>query len=273
MARDARPDGRDRPGLLSLAPWRGLHKWYLDCTTEGGEAAIAYVGRVALGRLVVPYFELLAVGPGARRRWRRLSARPTVTRVGEALELAAPKLGVRGRWEKATAALDVRLHEGPEGTIRWRCHQAGGASDLHLPDGRRLAGSGYAEELEMSLPPWALPFRELRWGRFAGSGRSVVWIDWRGGREARWLFVDGEPAETRRVEAAVVEWGGGSLEIEPGVVVREAALGRTLAGPLSRLLPPRLRDVREAKWLCPGRLRDGGTPVRGWVIHETVRWP
>jgi hypothetical protein len=277
MARDARPDGRGRPGagLLSLAPWRGLHKWYFDCATDEGEAVIAYVGRVALGRLTVPYFELLAIGPGGCRRWRRLSSRPAVSRDGETLELAAPALGVRGRWAGAGAALDVRLHGAPEGEIRWRCHQPGGTCELMLPDGRRVVGSGYAEELETSLPPWALPFRELRWGRFGGSGRSVVWIDWRGGREARWLFVDGAPVEGRRVETTAVEWGGGCLEIEPGVVVREAALGRTLAGPLAPLLPSRVRDVRETKWLCPARLHGGreASPVRGWVIHEVVRWP
>jgi hypothetical protein len=50
-----------------------LYKWYLDCTTEDGEAAIVYVGRVTLGWLKVPYLELLWVGPGGLRRWRRLS--------------------------------------------------------------------------------------------------------------------------------------------------------------------------------------------------------
>jgi hypothetical protein len=252
-----------------------LRKWYLDCTTEDGDAAIVYVGRVTLGWLSVPYFELLTVGPGGRRRWRRLSSSLQVARQGEALELVAPALGLRGRWEPTTAALDVPLLETPGGAIRWRCHQPGGASELRLPDGRRLAGSGYAEELEMSLPPWALPFQELRWGRFVARRRSVVWIDWRGGLERRWLFVDGEPVEAQRVEADRIEWAAGSLEIRPGVVVREASVGRTLAGPFARLLPRRIGQALETKWLCPARLYGGqdSLPIQGSVIHEVVRWP
>lgn len=277
MAGDTRPDGRDRLSacLLAFAPPLSLHKWYLDCTTEDGEAAIVYLGRVTLGWLAAPYFELLSIGPGGRRRWRRLSASPQVSRRGQFLELTAPALGLRGRWEATTVALDVALLEAPGGTIRWRCHQPGGASELELPDGRRLAGSGYAEELEMSLPPWALPFQELRWGRFTAGRRSVVWIDWRGGLERRWLFVDGEPVEARRVETDRVEWAAGRLEIQPGVVVREASIGRTLAGPLSSLLPRRIGQAFETKWLCRAQLHVGeaAPPIPGSVIHEVVRWP
>jgi len=261
-----------RPERTASTPFR-LHKWYLDCTTGDGEAAIVYVGRVSLGWLAVPYFELLWVGPGGRRRWRRLSSRPRVSRDGEALELAFPALGLRGRWEPEIAALDVALLDAPGGSIRWRCRQPGGGSELRLPDGRRLAGRGYAEELEMSLPPWALPFQELRWGRFTGSGRSVVWIDWRGGLDRRWVFVDGAPVAAHRVEADRVEWPAGRLEIQPGVVVREAEIGRTLVGPLARLLPRRIGRALEAKWLCPGHLHVAGSgPDRGSVIHEVVRW-
>jgi hypothetical protein len=252
-----------------------LHKWYLDCTTEDGEAAIVYVGRLTLGWLPVPYFELLLVGPSGRRRWRRLSSRPRVSRRGKALELVARALGLCGRWDPTAPALDIPLLETPGGTIRWRCHQPGGASELRLPDGRRLAGSGYAEELEMSLPPWALPFQELRWGRFAGRRRSVVWIDWRDGLERRWLFVDGEPVEAQRFEADRIEWAGGRLDIQPGVVVRDASIGRTLVGPFARLLPRRIRQAHETKWLCPADLRvaEVALPIPGSVIHEVVRWP
>jgi hypothetical protein len=274
MADDARPNRRNRLAAALFAPLR-LHKWYLDCTTTDGDAAIVYIARVFLGPLRVPYFELLSVGPSGRRRWRRLDSGPQVSREGQALELALPALGMGGRWQPTSAPLDVPLLDDPDATIRWRCHQPGGASELRLPDGRRLVGSGYAEELEVRLQRWALPFRELRWGRFTGNRHSVVWIDWRGGLERRWLFVDGEPVEARRVEVDRVEWGSGMLVIADGVVVREASVGHTLAGPFARWLLPSIGRALEAKWLCRAELhvRGAARPILGQVIHEVVRWP
>jgi hypothetical protein len=127
----------------------------------------------------------------------------------------------------------------------------------------------------MTLAPWELPFRELRWGRFVAGQRSVVWIDWRGGLERRWLFVDGEPVEARCIESDRVEWAAGSVEVQPGAVVREASVGGTLVGPLARLLPKRIGQVLETKWLSPARLHVGeaAPTVEGVVIHEVVRWP
>jgi hypothetical protein len=251
-----------------------LHKWYLDCVGDGGDAAIVYLGRVRLGGLRVHYVELLTIGRGGRReRRRRLSSRAPLSRDASGLTVAAPAMGFRGRWEPDGAGLEVALLESPEGSIRWRCHSLAGACELQLPDGQRLTGGGYAEELEMTLPPWALPFRELRWGRFAGSGRSVVWIDWREGLERRWLFVDGAAAPAQRLDLAGVAWPAGELAILPGVVIREADVGRTLLGSLAGLLPRRLGQARETKWLCPGELRVVGfEPIRGDVIHEVVRW-
>ena len=44
----------------------------------------------------------------------------------------------------------------------------------------REEGTGYAERLELSIRPWRLPIRELRWGRFVSEGASMAWIDWQG---------------------------------------------------------------------------------------------
>lgn len=258
------------PGLRALR----LHKWYLDCATRDGDAAIVYCGGITLGGLPIRYFELLAAGPGGSRRWRRLTSVPRVHRDGRTLSLEVPSIGFHGRWEPPSPPFEATLLDTPGRVVQWRCEQSCGPSELALPDGRRLVGEGYAEELELSLDPWALPFRELRWGRFTGGGRSVVWIDWRGGLERRWLFVDGQPAAAEHIDVDRVAWSTGSLDIQPGVVVRDAMVGRTLAGPFAPLLPRDLGRAIETKWLCPALLQAGqGVPIRGSVIHECVRWP
>jgi hypothetical protein len=251
-----------------------LRKWYLDSISLSGDAAVVYAGRVSAGAFHVPYFELMtthATRPAARLR--RLSSRPRVTAAGRGVSLDAAALGITGQWTSAHAAIHVRLLDDERGRIVWRCHQPGGRADVQLPDGSILSGLGYAEELEMNVAPWAMPFDELRWGRFVGERQSVVWIDWRGGLDRRWVFVDGASVGAAVVEDDRIEWPGGAVEITAGRVLREGPVGKTVAGALAACLPRRVRQAAETKWVSRGLLRDDRTGSdNGWVIHELVRW-
>lgn len=251
-----------------------LHKWYVDCVTRAGDAAIVYAGRVALGPIAVPYFELMTASASLPvARLRRVSGCARVTAAGPELTLDASPLGVTGRWTSRHSPISVTLLDDERGTIAWRCRQPGGRATLHLPDGSIMVGLGYAEELVMTVAPWALPFDELRWGRFVGEHRSVVWIDWRGDLNRRWVFADGMAVDASAVERDRVVWPGASLEIESGRVWRHGALGKTLAGALAACLPRRVSRAVETKWISPAVLRDDtGAGETGWVIHELVRW-
>ena len=251
-----------------------LRKWYLDCVNEEGETAIVYVGRLGSGWLRLSYAERIVVSPGTPpARVRRLSSRAVVRNDQLEVTLDAPALQAAGRWRPGVPEIALTLLDSAEGVIEWRCHQPAGAAVIRLPGGVQLEGRGYVEELSMSVSPWALPFRELRWGRFLDE-RGLVWIDWRGGLNRRWLFRGGTPVAGSRVEDDVVEWSGGRLEIERRRTIREACVGPTVAGSLAWALPREVRRATESKWLSLGTLREGGRATRqGWVIHETVRWP
>jgi hypothetical protein len=253
-----------------------LHKWYLDVTADDGSAAIVYVARLSWGLLRLPYAEVLVARPGktAPESRRRFSRRALVTLEGPTIRLAAPALRVHGAWTAATPAVEATLLDTPAGAIGWRCRQPGGEACLNLPGGEVLAGQGYVEELFLSLRPWSLPFRELRWGRFLGGGRSLVWIDWRGGLERRWVFLDGEAAPRAAVSDLAVEWDGARLELESGRELRRQALAGTVGPGLRWLLPRRLARAVEVKWVSRGRLAERGREaVAGWAIHEVVTWP
>lgn len=251
-----------------------LRKWYLDCVTTAGDAAILYAGRVALGPVTVPYFELMAAQASCPvSRLRRVSGRARVSFHEHACALDAARLGVTGHWTSRHASITVALLDDARGRIVWRCRQPGGTATLHLPDGSVMTGLGYAEELDMTVAPWAMPFEELRWGRFVSEHRSVVWIDWRGGLDRRWVFADGAAVDASVVERERVVWPDATLEIAPGRVWRHGAVGRTVAGALARCLPRRVSHAVETKWLSPASLGDtAGATDSGWVIHEVVRW-
>jgi hypothetical protein len=145
-----------------------------------------------------------------------------------------------------------------------------------LADGGAIEGLGYVERLDMTLRPWELPIRELRWGRFLSENAAVVWIEWRGARPLALLSCNGALIGELELGDQSVAWGRGRLELETGPVLRDGVLGATALArvPLLALLAPRaIREVHENKRLRPGKLVDSdGRVETGWAIDEVVRF-
>lgn len=245
-----------------------LHKWYLDVVAADGEAAIVYAARLRWGPLRVGYGALIHAPPAgpaqSRQTWR---FRPPVPRDG--LAWAEPRLGAAGGWTVPGPAMETALMAG----LRWRIHQPGGEAWLRLPGGRELRGRGYAEELRLEVPPWRLPFRGLRWGRFVpdAGGPALAWIQWSDGLSRGWCFLDGAPTALDTAGDDAVCFPGGRLALAHHRVLREGPLLRELLGPCAGLAPGRLRSACEWKALARGTLEAEGGVHEGWVVHERVR--
>jgi hypothetical protein len=145
-----------------------------------------------------------------------------------------------------------------------------------LPEDIAIEGLGYVERMDLTLRPWRLPIRDLRWGRFLSDGIGVVWIEWRGPRPLTLLSVNGTAVDGAHLGDDAVAWPGGLLEMEPGAVLREGALGTTALArvPLGRLLAPHsMRETYECKRLRRGRLVGAdGRMETGWAIDEVVHF-
>jgi hypothetical protein len=257
----------------------GLHKWFLDCVTPDGEAVVVYAAKLHWGLLRLGYSAVLAHRGGATTARTRLG-RPPVPRPGATgVALDAPRLALRGEWRGAVRSERRELWRGPRGSVTWHCVLPDADVELELA-GRALHGRGYVEHLALEVAPWHLPIEELRWGRWHGGGRSLVWIQWAGPHPLRLCLLDGEPVPAQRVgDRGFVLANGAELALAEPRVLRDGELGRTvLTQRLLRLLPlPRaVRAMRETKWLARGELRGrdaaGGGRVAGVALHEVVRW-
>jgi hypothetical protein len=76
-------------------------------------------------------------------------------------------------FERLESGFGQRLLDSPDGVVDWHCELPRAAVRLRAGDDV-LEGIGYVERLELSLLPWRIPAREIRWGRFLAEGTSVT---------------------------------------------------------------------------------------------------
>ena len=243
-----------------------LSKWYGDCISDSGDARIAYSAQVRYGHLKVGYSSLLD-GESASHSLRRAK----IADKAPTLSWAAP--GVNASWTRQDAELRATVFQSEEGTVEWRCVIPKGSAAMN-----GVRGLGYAEHLRMTIAPWKLPLRTLRWGPFLTPHTTLIWIDWQGRFATRIVFLNG-----RRVGAETLDDGGLVLDngvrisLDRAYVVRRGSLGSTVfaAVPgIGRIAPARMFRVEECKWKSRARMQaPGGAAEGGWCLHEVVNWP
>jgi hypothetical protein len=169
--------------------------------------------------------------------------------------------------------LEVRVLDDGRGYLDWCCFAP--RANVVFRDGDALvAGTGYAERVSMTLPPWSLPWDSLRWGRAHAGERVWVWIELDApGRRTSWLFVDDRaPALVHLDEARVQSDAGDELFFEAPRAIRQGRIGQTVLSVVPdamSVFPGRILGLSESKWLS--RVRIGSE--QGFAIHELVRWP
>ena len=253
-----------------------LSKWYLDCVTEAGDAAVLYWAVMRWGVLQVRYgAALVRPSTGAATDRYTLSPGGAPSTDAGAIRWECRRLGVRGAWIRRGGSVERTLLEQADGEIRWDCVCPAATATVHV-DGRTLEGLGYVEHLTMTAKPWRLPFDVLRWGRYVSTSEALVWIRWEGGVPRTWVFENGVERSPARVTDARVDLPelDVALTFGTGRVLRTGRLTTTALRSLRTLayLLPGWRTAHETKWLSRGTLAGPRSGSTGWIVHETVRW-
>jgi hypothetical protein len=145
-------------------------------------------------------------------------------------------------------------------------------AEFRFSDGSVLAGPGYAEWVELRIPPWTLPIEALRWGRFLSPSTSLVWIDWKGQHPLRLILLDGVSVPPLAIGDRTVRTDSGVLSLIDRLPLAHADVSVMLAPSALRPVAARLSGVWQTRWLSQGLFtRADGTSVAGSAIHEVVR--
>ncbi len=232
-----------------------FRKHYLDIVTPDDRVWIIYVVELrAIGLAVraAGVFRSAAAGQDSRSTLLDVS---DPTRAGGATCWSSRSLGVSYRIERTITGPAVELL--PSGGLRWDCHTLRG--DVTLTDrGERVEGTGYAETIDASVPPWEYPWDTLAWGRVHEGDGAFVWTVLDGGGSPKQVFADGARAHTV----------GEVLAMETIRELRRGRIGETVlsALPFAEKLPGRILGLSETKIF--GRSASGGR-----AIFERVCFP
>ena len=254
-----------------------LEKWYLDLVTDDGTAVVGYVAGVEWQGISLRYASCLVAAPvlpPIERTSLGEAEWPEVANGG--LRWTSETLALHGEWHALDAPITRTLLTSPIGAIEWCCVAPRARVAITSPAGRH-EGLGYAERLRLTLPPWAVPFRTLRWGRHLSERHALIWIEWDGAQSMRAAWLDGEFQPSARVVASGVagltnhrdlRWHGGRDLSQRPV---DAFLGR-VAPALAARVAGRLATMQEHKQVSPSSLVDAeASPIdQGWAIHEVV---
>ena len=260
-----------------------LRKWYLDVVDPAGRSAILYWSALAWGPLTVCWHAatLHAAGPAPRHRSSLAAAPEPTVRDGE-ITWRAEAIGCEALVRPTMPAVEAELlpgrGPGEHGGVTWRCEAPAARTIVRLSGETTIEGTGYAERLELRLPPWRLPIDELRWGRWISDqgGRSVVWIDWQGAEAQTRVYADAVPAGEAVAGDDEVKADGWRLTFAGRRVLHERTLGDLLGSVAARLpaMPRRWLALEDRKWLSRGVLAGpAGTQDQGWAIHERIVFP
>ena len=258
-----------------LADFR-LEKWYFDCVSSDGAVFIGYAARLKWGPVRLSYGATITKSKDGRLSQRQSPSCGRLSGGRESITWCNDGLKASGEWTGGEPIAKTVVVDEPSGRIEWQCLSANAAVDVRT-HGRAMTGTGYVEKLSMTIPPWKLPFTELRWGRFISDDRNdyLVWIDLRGRTQRNWIWVNSGEALAGTVDDDGVRTDGAELVFESSQPVRAENIARTLLGRLEflkRLLPERLWAIREDKRVSSCSLRTEGSESRGSSINEVVRW-
>ncbi len=254
-----------------------LQKWYLDCVNEKGQAFIGYSANLKWKSIGISYSSYLDFD-GDRSKVRTSLQNERLPVPTERSIIWEPKkLSCSGNWQnKGIKPPKLQLFKDENGSVVWDAQFPLSKVEVNsLESGSQLNGFGYAEKLDLTIPPWKLPIENLIWGRFVSRGVYIVWIEWRGPKPLTVVYCNGEKIERASISKAGVYWKGGAVQHKESSVIREGPLVKTALKKIpgvKTIFPKKIINMYECKWLSKSKVSLNGTTQWGWTIHETVQF-
>jgi len=252
-----------------------LSKWYVDGVDASGRVVIAYWARLAMRDVGLTWHALTEYADeDVARDWSVATVLPPVRDEGR-ITWQSEVLDLSLHLTPRDAPCTLTLLESPAGAVEWHSDTMTAALRLERRGRPAFEGTGYAECLSMTLPPWQLPIDTVDWGHWSATdhSRSSTWFRWRGAHPLTIVVEDGRRATSPSVDGTTITTEHSSLDVSPVRLLERRHLGEVLSPIplLARAVPSWMLRMQETKWLGHAVRRDvDGTARDGWAVFERV---
>jgi hypothetical protein len=259
-----------------------LSKWFFDFTAETGEAMIFYSARLDYYRWKADYTCWLSYDPiSGTSEISRFNNVPVPIVKDEVITFSDPVSGVSGIWKSMAPMVQSRIFQSGDGFVDWNCLQPLSSVKIKIHD-RILTGRGYVEQTILTIPPWKISIRELKWGHFISEEFNIVWIELENREIQQWTWVNGERIHGCFISNDLIKIPEKDLELslDMDVTLESEKKIMSVTKKIIRYIPVFKRTIPgeflmadERKWFSKASLKIRDSILaKGMSIHEHVKF-
>lgn len=257
-----------------------LTKHYFDNIDTHGNLVMAYAAELSVLGIMIPFSSVITLNENGEWNEQTHLKRAHLQNQMNLHAFEMPEWNVRGEWRGLANALpEVQLCriDGKKDkfkSVDWHVHTP--LAKCEFSDNQQtIKGLGYAETITMNLEPWLFPLEEWYWGRFLSPTHSVVWLEWRGEHNVRFLYHDGLLQDDFEVTNDSIRYEFGTIVLrDTRVIKNEPLLQMAQHFPIvKKLFKKEFLNTHEQKFLSRGTLTlHDGTPCEGFALYERIDW-
>ena len=255
-----------------------MEKYYLDVITKDGNGAYFHSARANLqgfdvqGRATNLVDTSGLIATYGEMRSAAFERTGSTVRIHELPRTQGPLT-----FDSLTVAESITLYEEENGSVTWEAFACDARVTVTL-EGQVLAGSGYAERLTMTIPPWKLPLEQHWWGRTIIDSMSLVWLVWEGPHPLTIGLINGKRIDEVSVTEDKVVVGAYEIRHHEKTVLSEGSIMTNALGWMGdsrEFLPWDTWDLIEHRWINTSTVQGVGSDSilgKGWTLHERIEW-
>ncbi len=249
-----------------------FEKWYFDCIDEASnDVFIGYSVKLKWKFINARYQGYVFNKHDEHTEKHSLSKRARVNVVTPIISFASKLFDISGTWEEKDPSFTKTVFANEKGSVMLECFQPRSAVNIRIKNGI-IAGTGYCERIKLTLKPWQLPFKEIRWGRCHTESDTYIWVYSKGESGLNMLLKNNKEYKIISITPTMVETSEFTLNFDKLRIVQNSRIENMIQKSitLKTIIPQKAQRIHTLKFFSPVTIKSSAGAQTGNAIFETL---